>query len=89
MFLSPARDPHHAGLALLHHSRAPPSSDFDRMAAQGWKALEAEGKLPTTAAQEATWALDMGLPGAESITDRDIRPLRAAGFALCGLSAPS
>jgi agmatinase len=43
------------------------------MATQGWKALEAEGKLPAVAwRKERQWALDMGLPGAESITDRDI-----------------
>ena len=43
------------------------------MATQGWKALEAEGQLPATAwRKERQWALDMGLPGAESITDRDI-----------------
>src|SRR6202158_2137594 len=43
------------------------------MATQGGKPLEAEGKLPATAwRRERQWALDMGLPGAESITDRDI-----------------
>ena len=47
--------------------------DFDKMATQGWKALEAEGQLPATAwRKERQWALDMGLPGAESITDREI-----------------
>jgi agmatinase len=74
MFPTPsARTSRHAGLrpapqfARRHHP------DFDRMATQGWKALEAEGKLPATAwRKERQWALDMGLPGAESITDRDI-----------------
>jgi agmatinase len=68
-----ARWSRHAGLrpapqfARRHHP------DFDRMATQGWKALEAEAKLPATAwRKERQWALDMGLPGAESITDRDI-----------------
>jgi len=74
MFPTPsARRSRRAGLrpapqfARRHHP------DFDRMATQGWKALEAEGKLPATAwRKERQWALDMGLPGAESITDRDI-----------------
>ena len=43
------------------------------MATQGWKALEAEGKLPATAwRKEQQWALDMGLPGADSLTDKTI-----------------
>jgi agmatinase len=47
--------------------------DFDRLASQGWKALEAEGKLPEQGwRKEQKWALDMGLPGAESLTDRTI-----------------
>jgi agmatinase len=43
------------------------------MNTQGWQALEAEGKLPSTGwRKERQWALDMGLPGADSLTDRDI-----------------
>ena len=47
--------------------------DFDKLGTQGWKALEAEGRLPTKAwRKEQQWALDMGLPGAESIVDKSI-----------------
>jgi agmatinase len=47
--------------------------DFDKMATQGWQSLEAEGKLPHAGwRKERQWALDMGLPGADSLTDRDI-----------------
>jgi agmatinase len=57
--------------APLHSQKHHP--DFDKMATQGWKALEAEGRLPGTAwRKERQWALEMGLPGADSLTDRDI-----------------
>src|SRR5262249_60424866 len=47
--------------------------DFDRMATQGWKALTAEGELSEAGwRKEQQWALDMGLPGAESLTDKTI-----------------
>src|SRR4030088_3837653 len=47
--------------------------DFDKLATQGWKALEAEGRLPESGwRKEQQWALDMGLPGADSIVDRTI-----------------
>ena len=47
--------------------------DFDRMATQGWKALDAEGKLSEAGwRKEQQWALDMGLPGADSLTDKSI-----------------
>ena len=63
----------HAGLRPAPQFTRHHHPDFDRMATQGWKALEAEGKLPATAwRKERQWALDMGLPGAESITDRNI-----------------
>ena len=40
---------------------------------QGWKAVEAEGKLSGDGwRKEQQWALDMGLPDAESLTDRTI-----------------
>ncbi len=46
---------------------------YDKLNSQGWRAAEAEGKLPAGAwHKEVQWALDMGLPGAESITDRSI-----------------
>jgi hypothetical protein len=44
--------------------------DFDKFGTQGWKALDAEGKLGTFGwRKEQRWALDMGLPGADSLTD--------------------
>ena len=47
--------------------------DFDRLATQGWKALEAEGRLSGQGwRKEQQWALDMGLPGAECLTDKSI-----------------
>ncbi|MFO1075065.1 MAG: agmatinase [Geminicoccaceae bacterium] len=46
---------------------------YDKLNSQGWKAVEAEGKLPGDGwRKEQQWALDMGLPGAESLTDRTI-----------------
>ena len=68
-----ARHTRHAGLtsapafARRHHP------DFDRMQTQGWKAAEAEGKISDQAwRKEQQWALDMGLPGADSLTDKMI-----------------
>jgi agmatinase len=74
MFPTPsARRSRHAGLRAAPQFTRRHHPDFDKMSTQGWKALEAEGKLPATAwRKERQWALDMGLPGAESITDRDI-----------------
>jgi agmatinase len=47
--------------------------DFDRLTTQGWKALEAEGRLSRDGRRkEQQWALDMGLPGAECLTDKAI-----------------
>jgi agmatinase len=47
--------------------------DFDRLTTQGWKAVDAEGKLSEQGwRKEQKWALDMGLPGAECLTDRTI-----------------
>ena len=47
--------------------------DFDKLNTQGWRALDAEGKLPEEGwRKEQKWALDMGLPGAESLTDKSI-----------------
>ncbi len=61
------------GFALRHATTRRHHPDFDKMATQGWKALEAEGKLPSNGwRKERQWALDMGLPGADSLTDRDI-----------------
>ena len=47
--------------------------DFDKLASEGWKSLEAEGKLSDKAwRKEQQWSLDMGLPGAECLTDKII-----------------
>jgi agmatinase len=47
--------------------------DFDRLSTQGWKALEAEGRLSRQGwRKEQQWALDMGLPGADCLTDKTI-----------------
>ena len=66
--LRPQRAPGGAlGRVRRHHP------DFDKLNTQGWKALEAEGKLSEQGwRKEQQWALDMGLPGADSLTDRSI-----------------
>lgn len=47
--------------------------DYNKLETQGWKALEAEKKLSSDKySKEMQWALDMGLPGAESLEDRSI-----------------
>jgi agmatinase len=47
--------------------------DFDRLQARGWKAAEAEARIPSTRWQEElACGLKHGLPGAESIQDRTI-----------------
>jgi hypothetical protein len=62
-----------AGLWPERKRIRPHHPDFDKMATQGWQSLEAEGKLPSAGwRKERQWALDMGLPGADSLTDRDI-----------------
>jgi agmatinase len=46
---------------------------FDQLNSQGWRAVEAEERLSGKGwAKEVKWALDMGLPGSESLTDRTI-----------------
>ena len=53
---------------LRHHH-----PDFDRLGSQGWKAADAESRLPEQGwRREQKWALDMGLPGAECLTDKTI-----------------
>jgi agmatinase len=73
IFRHRVRHSHKAGLrpvplrARRHHP------DFDRQATQGWKSVEAEGRLPADGwRKEQKWALDMGLPGAECLTDKSI-----------------
>ncbi|RWM35822.1 agmatinase family protein [Mesorhizobium sp.] len=69
----PARRHRRAGLfdrqprQRLHHP------NFEIRDMQGWKSIEAEGKLPEDGwRKEQKWALDMGLPGSDSITDKSI-----------------
>ncbi len=46
---------------------------YAQLNSQGWKATEAEEKLSERGyRREMEWALEMGLPGAESLTSRDI-----------------
>lgn len=55
------------------HDRRHHHPDFDRMASQGWRALDAEATLPAGGwKREQARALDLGLPGADSLTDRTI-----------------
>src|SRR5207344_3268317 len=67
------RSSHQAGLFRRRERLCRHHPDFDRMATQGWKAFDAEGKLPESGwRREQQWALDMGLPGAPSLTDKSI-----------------
>ena len=46
---------------------------YEKLGSQGWKAIEAEAKLSEDGwRKEQQWALDMGLPGSDSLTDRTI-----------------
>src|SRR5262249_36973550 len=45
--------------------------DFNARETRGWKAVEAEGRLPEDGwRREQKWAPDMGLPGSASLTDK-------------------
>ena len=69
----PVRRSRKAGLAFARPLMRRHHPDFDKLATQGWKALEAEGRLPESGwRKEQQWALDMGLPGADSIVDKSI-----------------
>ena len=58
---------------LLPASRRAHHPSYEKLNSQGCKAVEAEAKLPGEGwRKEQQWALDMGLPGAESLTDRTI-----------------
>ena len=58
---------------LLPGSRRCHHPSYEKLSSQGWKAIEAEGKLSEAGwRKEQQWALDMGLPGAECLTDRSI-----------------
>jgi agmatinase len=57
----------------LPHERRHHHPTYEKLNSQGWRAVEAEGKLSGSGwAKEVKWALDMGLPGADNITDRSI-----------------
>ena len=57
----------------LPHERRHHHPSYEKLNSQGWRAVEAEGKLSGKGwAKEVKWALDMGLPGADSITDKSI-----------------
>src|SRR5258708_15330164 len=67
------RPSHKAGMRPVPVRARRPHPDFDRQATQGWKSVEAEGKLPEQGwRREQKWALDMGLPGADCLTDKSI-----------------
>lgn len=58
---------------LLRHERRHHHPTYEKLNSQGWRAVEAEGKLSGQGwAKEVKWSLDMGLPGADSITDKSI-----------------
>src|SRR5271169_372367 len=63
----------HAGYAPARQRHRFHHPDFNAREMQGWKSLDAEGRLSGDGwRREQKWALDMGLPGAESLTDRTI-----------------
>ena len=81
MLEGPIRRSRKAGLAAARPLMRRHHPDFDKLATQGWKALEAEGRLPESGwRKEQQWALDMGLPGADSIVDKSI-PTFSRGIA--------
>ena len=62
-----------AGLAPVPERAHRHHPDFNARESRGWKAVEAEGRLPEDGwRREQQWALDMGLPGADSLTDKSI-----------------
>ncbi|RWQ35122.1 MAG: agmatinase [Mesorhizobium sp.] len=69
----PERSHRRAGLIAREARERFHHPDFDARGTQGWKSIEAEGKLPENGwRKEQQWALDMGLPGSESIVDKSI-----------------
>ncbi|MFC6494821.1 arginase family protein [Ancylobacter dichloromethanicus] len=69
----PERSTRFAGLAPAPARRRLHHPNFEIRGMQGWKALEAEERLSEDGwRKEQQWALDMGLPGADSITDKSI-----------------
>src|SRR5271169_2732048 len=71
----------HAGFVPAPQRRRFHHPDFNAREMQGWKSLDAEGRLPADGwRREQQWALDMGLPGAESLTDRTINTFLKAPY---------
>src|ERR1700754_1477428 len=63
----------HAGLWPQPQRMRRHHPDFDKMATQGWQALDAEGKLSSAGwRKDRQGAPDMAPPGADTLTDRDI-----------------
>ena len=63
----------HAGLRSAPERVRRHHPDYDKLETQGRRALDAEGKLSSEGwKREMKWALEMGLPGAETLTDRSI-----------------
>ena len=57
----------------LPHERRYHHPTYEKLNSQGWRAVEAEEKLSGKGwTKEVKWALDMGLPGADSINDKSI-----------------
>jgi agmatinase len=71
-------------MPATHHRRRLPTDpvpgarrrhhpDFDKKALQGWRATHREGEIPSAGwKSEQEWARKMGLPGADSLTDKSI-----------------
>ena len=73
MFNQPSRRSRKAGLFQTPRRARRHHPDFDKYGTQGWKALDSEGKLSEAGwRKEQQWALDMGLPGVECLTDKSI-----------------
>ena len=63
----------HAGLHPARERVRRHHPDYNKLETQGWKSLDAEAKLSSAGySKEMQWALDMGLPGADSLEDRSI-----------------
>ncbi len=68
-----ARPTRHAGARPAPERVRRHHPDYDKLKTQGWQALDAEGRLSSDGwRREQQWALDMGLPGADSLEDRSI-----------------
>lgn len=67
------RATHYAGLRTAPDRVRYHHPDYNKLETQGWKALDAEKNISSEKyRREVQWALDMGLPGAESLEDRSI-----------------